>query len=119
AAVRTGHMRVLLQDDASPTPQVVHVRDTLMERADAPARQFARPAMVFDTHTPVYEALGQARERSEQLAAVVDQGRFIGVITISDILRHVLPQGPDRDHRPDRGVQRGNAAPHSARPRRV
>lgn len=118
-AVRTGHMRVLLQDDASPTPQVVHVRDTLMERADAPARQFARPAMVFDTHTPVYEALGQARERSEQLAAVVDQGRFIGVITISDILRHVLPQGPDRDHRPDRGVQRGNAAPHSARPRRV
>ncbi|MEH6821402.1 MAG: CNNM domain-containing protein [Dietzia psychralcaliphila] len=96
AAARTGHMRVLLQEDASPTPQVVHVRDTLMERADAPARQFARPAMVFDTHTPVYEALGQARERSEQLAAVTDQGRFIGVITISDILRRLLPQGSGR-----------------------
>ena len=96
AATRTGHTRVLLQDGNSPAPEVVHVRDTLMEPADAHARTFARPVMVFDSRTPVYEALAEARERSEQLAAVTEQGLFIGVITISDILKHLLPQESGR-----------------------
>lgn len=48
--------------------------------------------MLLDTRTPVYQALAVSRERSEQLAAVMDHDRFVGVITISDILRHILPE---------------------------
>ncbi|MBB1033283.1 DUF21 domain-containing protein [Dietzia sp. CQ4] len=91
AAARTGHMRILLLDGDS-TPAVVHVRDTLMEQEGHPARDLARPVMLLDTRTPVYEALAVSRERSEQLAAVMDHDRFVGVITISDILRHILPE---------------------------
>ncbi|MFN3601543.1 MAG: CNNM domain-containing protein [Dietzia sp.] len=91
AAARTGHMRILiLQGDSAP--EVVHVRDTLMEQEDSPARVLARPVMLLDTQTPVYEALAVAREKSEQLAAVMDHDGFVGVITISDILRHILPE---------------------------
>lgn len=91
AAARTGHMRILLLDEDLAAPEVIHVRDTLMEPEDAPARPFSRPVMLLDVHTPVYEALGEARERSEQLAVVTEQGRFAGVVTISDILKHLLP----------------------------
>lgn len=95
AAVRTDHMRILLLDSAFEVPEVVHVRDTLLVSAQTPARTVSRPALTFDTGTPVYEALALAREHSEQLAAIMDDGRFIGVLTISDILRHVLPQQLD------------------------
>ncbi|AWH95380.1 CNNM domain-containing protein [Dietzia psychralcaliphila] len=91
AAARTGHMRILLLDGTS-APEVVHVRDTLLEQEDSPARDLARPVMLLDTRTPVYEALAVSRERSEQLAAVMEHDRFVGVITISDILRHILPE---------------------------
>ena len=92
AAARTGHMRILVFDEDSATPSVVHVRDTLMEPVDDPVGPLARPVMVLDVRTPVYEALGTAREKSEQLAAVMDAGRFVGVVTIADILRHLLPE---------------------------
>ena len=92
AAARTGHIRILLLDEDLPTPEVIHVRDTLMESADALARPFSRPVMMLDVRTPAYEALGEARERSEQLAVVTERGRFVGVVTISDILKHLLPE---------------------------
>jgi len=94
AAARTGHMRILVMDDDSSTPRVVHVRDTLMEPEDAPVGPLTRPVMTLDVRTPVYEALGVARERSEQLAVVLDEGRIVGVITIADILRHLMPEDP-------------------------
>ena len=67
--------------------------------------------MVLDRQTPVYEALALARERSEQLMAVTGTGsdsgtgdgasdgagRFLGVVTVADILRHILPE-PDAAH---------------------
>ncbi|MDV8001062.1 hemolysin family protein [Rhodococcus sp. IEGM 1408] len=92
AAARTGHMRILVLDSEAPVPSVVHVRDTLMEPDHSPVLPLTRPVMVLDIRTPVYEALGAAREQSEQLAAVMDQGRFVGVITIADILKHLLPE---------------------------
>ncbi|HJC30210.1 MAG TPA: DUF21 domain-containing protein [Candidatus Dietzia intestinipullorum] len=117
AAARTDHMRILLADGPGSAPEVVHVRDTLTEPEDAPARPLARRAMVLDRQTPVYEALALARERSEQLMAVTGAdsgsgagsgsgtgdgaddgaGRFLGVVTVADILRHILPE-PDAAH---------------------
>lgn len=92
AAARTGHMRILVLHGDASVPSVVHVRDTLMEPADSPVGPLTRPVMVLDVRTPVYQALGIAREKSEQLAAVMDQGRFVGVITIADILKRLLPE---------------------------
>lgn len=91
AAARTDHMRILMLDGDPGAPEVVHVRDTLVEPDDSPARPLARPAMLLDHQTPVYEALALARDRSEQLAAVTDGEKLLGVVTVADILRHVLP----------------------------
>ena len=90
AAARTDHMRILLVETGQP--EVVHVRDTLLEPADAPARPLARSAMPLEKDTPVYEALSLARSRSEQLMVVMDGEEFLGVITVSDILRKILPE---------------------------
>ena len=90
AAARTDHMRILLVETG--LPEVVHVRDTLLEPADAPARPLARSAMPLEKDTPVYEALSLARSSSEQLMVVMDGEEFLGVITVSDILRKILPE---------------------------
>lgn len=90
AAARSRHMRILV-DGRGDTPGVVHVRDTLLEPSDRPVRELARPAFTLDADTPIYEALAQMRNASEQMAAVLSDGRFIGVITVADVLRRVLP----------------------------
>ena len=76
-------------------PEVVHVRDTLLAPDDAPARPLARPALCLDRATPVYEALATAREHSEQLMVVTDGPEFVGVLTVADILRRILPEPRD------------------------
>lgn len=91
AAERSGHRRILVQDPDGGAPGVVHVRDTLLEPLDRPVSELARPALTLSASTPVYEALSRTRDAREQLAAVMDAGRFRGVITLSDIVRHVLP----------------------------
>ncbi|MGQ1798922.1 CNNM domain-containing protein [Kocuria oceani] len=91
AATRTGHLRILVGDPEVGTPGVVHVRDTLLEPPERPVRELARPAFVLEADTPVYEALSRIREAGEQLAAVRHDDRFVGVITLSDVLRRVLP----------------------------
>ncbi|OQO94656.1 hypothetical protein B1813_00645 [Saccharomonospora piscinae] len=91
AAARSGHMRILVQRPDGGAPRLVHVRDTLLEPADAPAGELARPALTLTAATPVYEALGRMRGTSEQLAVVMDGDRF-GVVTVTDILRRVLPR---------------------------
>ncbi|WP_419720419.1 CNNM domain-containing protein [Kocuria rosea] len=73
------------------TPGLVHVPDTLLEPPGRPVRELSHPAFVLETDTPVYEALARIREAGEQLAAVRHDGRFVGVITLSDVLRRVLP----------------------------
>lgn len=67
------------------------VRDTLLEPPDRPVKDVGRAAFALDADTPVYEALTRFREASEQLAAVIDDGRFVGVITLADVVRRVLP----------------------------
>ncbi|MFV2142884.1 CNNM domain-containing protein [Isoptericola sp. G70] len=87
---RSGHLRILVESDDG-APGVVHVRDTLLEPLDRPARELARPAYVAPTDQPVHEALSGMRRASEQLAVVMDGSRFVGVVTLGDALRQVTP----------------------------
>ncbi|PVE19368.1 hemolysin family protein [Arthrobacter sp. Bz4] len=91
AAARSKHLRILVQGDAGTPPGVIHVRDTLLEPADRQVRELAGAAFLLEADVPVYEALAQIRSASVQLAAVMDDGKFIGVITLSDVMRRVLP----------------------------
>lgn len=90
AASRSRHMRILVEvpDDA---PGVVHVRDTLLEPLDRPVRELARPSLTLDAGTPISEAMARMRGASEQLAVVLRDGQFVGVITATDIMKRILP----------------------------
>lgn len=90
-AARSRHMRILVGGFDGDVPAVVHVRDTLLEPLDRPVRDIARPAFRLDATTPIYEALGKMRSASEQLAALVQHGRFVGVITATDVMKRILP----------------------------
>lgn len=89
AALRSGHLRILL--DGPGRPRVVHVRDTLLEAPESPAAAHARDAYVIAAGTPVYEVLARMREASVQLGVVLDGERMLGVVTLADVLRRVLP----------------------------
>lgn len=92
ASHKSGHMRVVI-DPASGSTQslVVHVRDTLLEAADRPAAALARPAYPVEVDALVHEAFADMRQHGEQLAVVVDGGRRVGVVSMADILRRILP----------------------------
>ena len=90
-AMASGHLRILL-DTESGAPDVVHVRDTLLAAPQSPAAATARPAYVITAGTPVYEVMSRMREASVQLAVVMDGERMLGVVTLADVLRRVLPQ---------------------------
>ena len=82
---------MLGEDDAQPS--VVHVRDTLMLPPERPARESTRPAFVLAAEMPVYEALARMRGASVQLAVVKDGETICGIVTLADMLKHVLPAG--------------------------
>jgi CBS domain containing-hemolysin-like protein len=89
ASARSGHLRILVQN-GSVVPKVVHVRDTLLEPDDRLAGELARPGFVLASGTTVHAALARMRESSEQLAIVMDGERFVGVVTLADVLRRIL-----------------------------
>ncbi|WJL94159.1 hemolysin family protein [Microbacterium sp. ET2] len=98
AALRSGHLRILLSDDRGALDSVVHVRDALLAPDDTPVAGFARSVFRLEPATPVYEALRRMRENREQLAVVSggpDGGEGAGggdrVITLTDVVRRVLP----------------------------
>jgi CBS domain containing-hemolysin-like protein len=91
ATRRTGHLRILLRDDAGITG-VVHVRDTLTAPDDAPAAPFTRPVFDLDADTTVHAALTSMRETRNHLALVTDGGALVGVVTLADVLRRLFPQ---------------------------
>jgi len=96
AAAASGHMRILIGAPEAEVPRVIHVRDTLLDEPHTPAAPRARDALVLAADTPVYETLARMRALSQQLAIVIDDGRFVGVVTLSDVLRRVLPR-PEGD----------------------
>jgi CBS domain containing-hemolysin-like protein len=90
-AARSQHLRILVDQPTIDRPGVLHVRDTLLEPGTRPVSELARPAFQLEASTPVYEALTQLRNAKEQLAVVTENQRVIGVVTLSDVLRRVLP----------------------------
>jgi len=93
AAQVSGHLRILMTSGPQKTPAIIHVRDTLMLPDEAKAAQVARPAFTLDAQMPVYEALAKMRASSVQIAIVLREGKFYGLITLADILKRVLPAG--------------------------
>jgi CBS domain containing-hemolysin-like protein len=85
-------MRILVGDLAVGVPRVVHVRDTLLNALDQPASARARSALELTGETPVYEVLAHMRATSQQLVVVVDEGKFRGIVTLSDVLSRLLPR---------------------------
>lgn len=93
AAARSGHLRIFVGDLSGGEPRLVHVRDTLLDSRDARVASHTRPCLVLSNDTLVHEALGQMRDSGEQLAVVQREHHAVGVITMTDILRRVLPTG--------------------------
>jgi CBS domain containing-hemolysin-like protein len=93
AALLSGHMRILMLGAKGTAPTVVHVRDTLLLPATLPACETARPAFRLESKMPVYEALARMRGASVQLAVVMNGEVIVGIVTLADILKHVLPAG--------------------------
>lgn len=93
ASARSGHLRILVesQPGSGNSLGVVHVRDTLLEPGERPARDLARAAFPLDANVLVHDALTRMRRNSEQLAVVRDGSRTIGVITLDDVLRNLVP----------------------------
>ena len=91
AALVSGHLRILVLGATGENPSVVHVRDTLLEPDDRPVREISRRAFVLNTRTPVYEVLARMRTERVHFAVVMRDGRMLAVITLSDILRRILP----------------------------
>jgi CBS domain containing-hemolysin-like protein len=91
AAEKSGHLRILLLGATESTPLVVHLRDTLMESDNRPAHEIARPALILDAKTPVYESLARMKKSRVQFVVVKDGLDMCGVVTLNDILKKVLP----------------------------
>jgi len=92
AAKESGHLRILQRDHDGRIPLVVHVRDTLEARNEQRADAFARPSFRVDSSTKVYELLRTMREQHVQLALVERGDELLGVVTLTDVIRRVLPQ---------------------------
>ena len=91
ASAESGHLRILV--GSAPHYSVVHVRDTLNVTGTTPVEGLARKTLMLTSTDGAFEALERMRRAREQLAIVVDDARFTGVVTIHDLLHEVLP-GP-------------------------
>jgi CBS domain containing-hemolysin-like protein len=96
ASHASSHLRVLVRADGTGTRWgVIHVRDTLTEPDGAGIGHLTRPAFRLPAGTPVYSALARMRETGNQLALITQDGRVLGVVTITDILRRLFSRaGP-------------------------
>ncbi|MEJ6555595.1 CNNM domain-containing protein [Microbacterium esteraromaticum] len=88
-AAQSSHLRILVGE--GPTSRVAHVRDTLSTPPHTPASAIAREAFVLAPSASAYDALTRMRRARVQLATVVDDDRLLGVVTLDDLLREVLP----------------------------
>lgn len=90
AALASQHLRILVRSADGP-PGVIHVRDALLEPAERPVGELARPALELASGTPVHEALSTMRRAGEQLAVVMDGSNVHGIMTFPDAARRLLP----------------------------
>ncbi|MDO8384053.1 MAG: hemolysin family protein [Microbacterium sp.] len=90
-AASSGHLRILVGTGAGS--RVAHVRDTLAIDLATPAADIARDALVTTPDASAYDTLARMRYGRVQLATVVDGDTLLGIVTMDDLLREVLP-GP-------------------------
>ncbi|KAB1645647.1 DUF21 domain-containing protein [Pseudoclavibacter sp. CFCC 14310] len=90
-AAASGHLRVLVE--RSGTPGVVHVRDLLLHDDDDRIDDLVREPLEFAVDLPAHAALARMRKTGRQFAVATRDGAFVGVVTMSDVLRRVLPNG--------------------------
>lgn len=89
AAAASTHLRILVGTGASA--RVAHVRDTLEVAPSTPAAAIARDPLVLGPDASAYDALARMRRGRVQLATVVDGDRLLGVVTLDDLLKEILP----------------------------
>jgi CBS domain containing-hemolysin-like protein len=92
ATRRTGHLRILVGQPGRITG-VVHVRDTLTLPDDADSTSRVRRVLTLDADTTLHAALATMRQTRTHLALVTDKDENLGVVTLDDVLRQLLPQG--------------------------
>ncbi|MFJ4175145.1 CNNM domain-containing protein [Microbacterium sp. NPDC089696] len=88
-AAASGHLRILVGEGAAV--RVVHVRDTLSLDAETPVAGIARDVTTVVPDAGAYDTLSRMRRDHVQLAAVVEGDALIGVVTLDDLLRELLP----------------------------
>lgn len=93
-AAASGHLRILVDSDtgAGTGTRVAHVRDTLTVAAETPVTDIARQALSLAPEASAYDALAIMRREGEQLAIVVTDEKLVGVITLDDLLREIVPE---------------------------
>ncbi len=90
----SGHLRILLHEPGAPNEisGVVHVRDVLLADEDVRVVDAARRPFHLLTTTPISSGLEEMRGKRQHLAVVTDaDGRYRGVVTLSDLLRKLFP----------------------------
>lgn len=95
---RSGHLRILVGEPAH-IEAVVHVRDTLLLPDDHDVSSITRPVFTLDAGTTIHEALAAMRRTRNHLALITEHGRVLGVVSLPDVLRRLLP---DPGHVPAR-----------------
>ncbi|WP_285026944.1 CNNM domain-containing protein [Plantibacter sp. ME-Dv--P-122b] len=90
-AAASGHLRILLGTGADC--RVVHVRDTLSADPGTSAADIARNPLTLAPDVSAHDALARMRRGRVQLAIVTEGTSLLGVVTIDDLLREILP-GP-------------------------
>lgn len=90
ATVSSGHLRVLVRAGAHVVG-AVHVRDTMLEPDDRPAREVMRAVLHLEAGTPLHQALTTMRDTRSHLAVVEDDGVPVGVVTLTDIVQRLFP----------------------------
>lgn len=95
-AARTGFSRFPVTGEAGQVLGYLHVKDALdatpRDRPFPPAA--LRPIPKLPAATPLDDALTAMRASRAHLAAVVQAGRPAGLVTMEDVLRELVGQGP-------------------------
>lgn len=91
---------VVEEGDLDRVVGLLHARDLTLRKLGGDmtgrARDLARPVMTVREDEPAYQLLARMRERRCQVAVVQDaQGRTVGLVTVSNVLDHVVGRAAD------------------------
>ncbi len=90
-AASSTHLRILVGQGASS--RVAHVRDTLAVDPATPAIEIAREPLLLEPTASAYDALARMRRGRVQTGHGGRGRGLVGVVTLDDLLREILP-GP-------------------------